>query len=447
VVVGATASFLVMILLAWRGPNDWAYAWLEGVHHTPFPPAISRLQLSSPVLWVALFALAALVALIPRVRRALGSTRLAVLSAVPVVIVLSLIGTTAYTVGTFVDAAVRDSPPESIWAQGWADPTGAHCGAAGVVRVYDPDTAVPLAAASPAPVVGTMAQPVPPPAPTSSRTPAAAPAAPTAENPAFAEYFATDGFYAGDKPQGPGGTQVWGSLLGRDGRAFELNTGRMSTGWYSLPAPTPDTATTVLAAGTLEDGNTLTAVYGRRDGATVTPAGDQDLTDTAHDPAWRTFTLAPPPGADVVRLEAEDASGALHGWLAFSAPAQSTARVLADYVPARAPVALGWQLAFGYPCLRQPRMVDGITEPPRYAVLYGNGEALNGLGDGAWVAFRGGAFAQVKRTQSVQQLAVAPGTDPHIELYSFGTPLARDAYTLTTTQRITPGANTSVAAG
>jgi hypothetical protein len=444
VVVAAAVSFLVMILLAWRGPNDWAYAWLEGVHHAPFSPAVSRLQLSSPVLWVALFALAAVLAAAPAGRRAIGGIRLAVLSAVPVVVVVSLIGTTVYTVGTFVDAAVRGAPPESIWAQGWADPTGAHCGAAGVVRVYDPSTAVPLAAASPAPVTGTATQPAPV-APTSSRTPPSA--GPTTENPAFAEYFVTDGYYAGNRPQGPGAGQVWGSLLGRDGRALELNTGRMSTGWYSVPAATPDTATTVLAAGTLENGNTLTAVYGRRDGAAVVPAGEQDLTDTAHDPSWRTFVLAPPPGADLVRLEAQDGSGALHGWLAFSAPAESHARVLADFVPAGAPVALGWQLAFGYPCLRQPRMVNGVTEPPEYAVLYGNGEALNGLGDGAWVPFRGGAFAQVPRTQSVQQLAVVPGVDPHIELYSFATPLARDAYTLTTTQRVTPGANSSVAAG
>jgi cell wall arabinan synthesis protein/EmbC-like arabinotransferase in arabinogalactan biosynthesis/arabinosyltransferase-like concanavalin domain-containing protein len=434
VLAAAAVSFLVMILLAWRGPDDWAYAWLEGVHHAPFPPAISHVQLASPVLWVALFALAAVLGAV-LTGRATRDVRVAVLRAVPVVVVLSLAATTAYTVGTFVDAAVRDAPAESIWARGWADPTGAGCGAAGVVRVYDPGSAVPLPPVSPVPAAGTAAQPAPT-APAGGRAPT-----PTAENPAFVEHFVTDGYYAGNRPQGPGATQLWGSLLGRDGLALELNTGRMSTGWYALPGAAPDTASTVLAAGTLQDGNTLKAVYGRRDGATVAPAGEQALTDTAHDPSWRTFTLAPPPGADVVRLEAEDRSGALHGWVAFSAPAQQRARVLADYVPAGAPVALAWPLAFGYPCLRQPRMVDGITETPQYAVLWGNTQALNGFGDGVWVPFRGGAFAQVPRTDSVQQLAVVPGTDPHIEVYAFGTPLAPRAYTLTTTQRVTPGAN------
>jgi hypothetical protein len=444
IAAAAAVSFLVMILLAWRGPNDWAYAWLEGVHHAPFPPAISKVQLSSPVLWVALFALAAVLAAAP-VGRVVGGNRIAVLTAVPVIIVASLAATTAYTVGTFVDAAVRDAPPESIWASGWADPTGATCGAGGVVRVYDPSTAVPLAEASPAPVTGTATRPAPTPAaPTGGRAPAAPPG-PTPANPAFAENFVTDGYYAGNRPQGPGAARVWGSLLGRDGRALELNTGRMSTGWYTLPAATPDAAVTVLGAGTLSDGDTLQAVYARRDG---TPVGEpEDLTDTAHDPSWRTFVLAPPPGAEVVRLAAEDNSGELHGWVGFTAPALSQARVLADYVPAGAPVALGWQLAFGYPCLRQPRMVDGITESPEYAVLWGSGEALNGLGDGAWVPFRGGAFAQVTRSQSMQQLAVVPGVDPHIEVYAFATPLARDAYTLTTAQRVTPGANAAVATG
>lgn len=440
VLAAAAVSFLVVILLAWHGPNIWAYAWMEGVPQAPFPPAVGDVRLAGPVLWLALFALAAVLGAAP-IGRAAGDVRVAVLRAAPVVVVLSLIATTAYTVGTFVDAAVRDVPAESIWAQGWADPTGANCGAAGVVRVYDPGSAVPLQPVSPVPVAGTATQP-PPPAPTAGRAPAVA--APTAENPAYVEHFVTDGYYAGNEPQGPGATQLWGSLLGRDGLALELNTGRMSTGWYALPGATPDTASTVLAAGTLEEGNTLKAVYGRRDGAAVVAAGEQDLTDTAHDPSWRTFTLAPPPGADVVRLEAEDRSGALHGWVAFTAPAQLSARVLADYVPAGAPVALGWQLAFGYPCLRQPRMVDGITETPQYAVLRGSTEALNGFGDGVWAPFRGGAFAQVPRTDSVQQLAVLPGTDPHTEVYAFGTPLAPHAYTLTTTQRVTPGANPAV---
>jgi arabinosyltransferase C len=237
---------------------------------------------------------------------------------------------------------------------------------------------------------------------------------------------------------------VWGSLVGRDGRALELTTGRMSTGWFALPADAePATATTVLAAGTLSGGNALTAVYARRNGGAVAPVDTEELTDSARDPSWRTFVLDPPPGADLVRLEAQDADGGLHGWLAFSAPARSRAVVLADYLPDRAPVALAWPIAFNFPCLRQPRMVDGITESPQYAVLFGD-RALGGFSDGVWQPFRGGAFAQVPRTQSVQQLAVVPGVDPEIQVYAFDTPLARGAYALTRASRTTPGASTAV---
>jgi cell wall arabinan synthesis protein/EmbC-like arabinotransferase in arabinogalactan biosynthesis/arabinosyltransferase-like concanavalin domain-containing protein len=460
VLAAVAGSFLVAIALAWHGPNKWAYAWLDGMHRPEHPPAVSGVELDSPLLWLLVFAVVA-VALAFLPRRPAPDFRLGALRAVPVVVVLSLIGSAGYLVGTFALAAAEGVPRDSIWAQSWADPTGGNCGAAGAVRVYDPTTAVPLAAASPAPAPTTAQSPTTTAAATApddgtaaptATTEPAAPTAVTAQDPAYAEYFLSgDGYYAGNRPQGTGAAQIWGSLLGRDGLALERNVGRMSTGWYQLPAGTgtggTGTAVTVLAAGTLEDGNTLTAVYARSGGGVVTPFegedDDQLLTDTAHDPSWRTFVLEPPAGADLVRLDAVDATGGVHGWLGFTAPALSRAEVLADHVPAGAPVALGWPQAFNYPCLRQPHMVNGVTEAPQYAVLYGS-SALGGFGDGVWRPSRGGAFAQVPRTQSVQQLAVAPGVDPNIQVYAFDTPLARAAYALTHAPRTTPGASISV---
>jgi arabinosyltransferase C len=264
------------------------------------------------------------------------------------------------------------------------------------------------------------------------------------------------GYYTGNRPQGPAANQVWGSLVMRDARGPERNDGQMTTGWYTLPQGlTGGAAVTVLAAGTLENGNTLTAVYGRRSDADVavikenedTEAEEQQsLTDTAHSTSWRTFTLQPPAGADVVRLEAVDGTGGLHGWLAFSAPAVMRPVVLSAYLPDSAPVALAWPLAFAYPCQRQPKIVDGITEAPQYAVLWGD-EALSGLDDGTWVPFRGGAFAQVPRTQSVQQLAVVPGVDPNIQVYAFRAGLARAAYTVSETRRTVSGASIDIGTG
>jgi hypothetical protein len=413
VIAAAAVSFVMAIALGWHGPNQWPYAWLEGVRRPDLPPAVRTVALDGPLLWILV--LAAVVLALILASRVVGTrdARLNVLRAVPIVVVLSLAGTVVYTVGTFGAAAVRGVPPESLWAQGLADPTAQDCGAAGAVRVLDPFTAEPL---PPAPDT-----PLPPPP----------------------DGFAPDGFSPADRPQGSAAGEVWGSYLPVDGRTAERNVGEMTTGWYALPAElTGGAAVTVLAAGTLGDGNSLVAVYGRAGEGDVLVTGSEDLTDPARSPLWRTRTLAPPPGADVVRLEAVDAGGGTHGWLAFTAPAVQRPVVLNDLLPADAPVAQAWPLAFAYPCQRQPSIVNGITEQPAYAVLWGD-EALSGLNDGAWQAFRGGAFAPVPRTQSVQQLATVGPVDPFIEVYSFDTDLGRDRYTLSTDRRTVAGASTA----
>jgi hypothetical protein len=425
VLIAAAVSFVVAIALGWSGPNIWPYASLTGMRRPELAPAVKDVPLGSITVWALVVVVigAVLVAVARRTRRT--DARLAALAAVPTVVVVSLLGTSIYLVESFADAAVRRAPPESVWAQGLADPSGSRCGAAGALRVLDPATAsvLPLAPGLPAP-----------------------------EPPVG--FLPGGGFYEGDPPQGPAAAQVWGSLYIRDERGPERNDGQMSTGWYALPRTLADgAAITVLAAGTLENGNSLTAVYGRRDGTGVTAFDEddqqQELTDNAHDTTWRTFTLTPPPGADVVQLQAVDGNGAIHGWLAFSAPAVQRAVPLARYLPADAPVAVAWQFAFAYPCQRQPAVVDGITEPVRYAVLWANDpeQKLAGMRDNTWVAGRGGLFAQVPRSQSVQQLAMAPGTDPHIQVYRFVSDLARSAYTVTRDRRTVWGASIDTGPG
>ncbi|MGH3776462.1 MAG: arabinosyltransferase domain-containing protein [Pseudonocardiaceae bacterium] len=416
VLVVAAGSFVVAIALAWHGPNDWPNTWLDGVRALYLPPSVGNVTLDSPLLWGLAVVLVALVLAASGVRTGTRNLRLDVLQAVPIVVVASLAASTVYAVGTFGLAAAQGVPRESMWAQAFADPAGADCGAAGAVRVLDPFTAQPLPAAG-------LAAPPPP--------------------DGFVE---GSGYYAGNQPQGSATGRVWGSLVARDGRTAERTFGEMATGWYALPADLADdmagAAVTVLAAGTLTDGNSLTAVYGHRYGDLVITAGTEPLTDIPRDPSWRTFALTPPIGADVVRLEAVDAAGALHGWLAFTAPAVARPVVLQEFLPDQAPVALAWQRAFAHPCQRQPDVVNGITESPSYGVLWGAG-ALSGLNDIAWQAQRGGVFGQVARTQSVLQLATIGPVDPNIQVYVFGTRLVRDGYTLTTDRRTVAGASTT----
>jgi arabinosyltransferase C len=221
--------------------------------------------------------------------------------------------------------------------------------------------------------------------------------------------------------------------------------GRVTTPWYTLPGGTgPAGTVTVLVAGSLVEGNSLNVEYGRRAGDDVIPSGAEELSDPARDTSWRTLTVTPPAGMDVLRLDGVDASGGLGGWLAFSAPVAARPVPLSTFLPRAAPVALAWPIAFNWPCQRQPGIVNGITEPAAFAVLWGDKGNLSGLSDGAWVPSRGGAFAQVPRSQSVLQLATVPPVDPDVQVYVFASDLGRDRYTLIERRRTVGGASTAV---
>ncbi|PVZ04243.1 arabinosyltransferase domain-containing protein [Actinomycetospora cinnamomea] len=424
VVAAAAGSVVAAIALAWHGPNSWPYAWLDGVRTPHQPPSIRNVGLDSPLLWALAVGLVALVLAWRSRGSGVDAARRHALWALPIVVVVSLAATTAYTVGSFGVAAVRGVPPGSMWARTTADPLGSGCGATSTIRVLDPFTARPLAPAG-----------LPAPSPPAGFVPDA-------------------GYYANNRPQGSV-TAGWGSLAGDDAGpagqdTAEQSTGEMSTGWYALPdAPGDGSTVIVTAAGTLAAGNELVAEYGRRTGASPAPTGEQALADTLRSPSWRTLTLAPPPGSDVVRLHAVDRTGDLHGWLAFTAPALARPvdlrTHLRDGFGADAPVALGWHLAFAHPCLRPPAVVDGITEPPVAAILRVDGPRA-ALDDIAWQPARGGVFGQVARSRSVLALATVGPVDPDVRVYVFGTPLARDAYTLTTEQRTVPGARVAISA-
>jgi arabinosyltransferase C len=236
----------------------------------------------------------------------------------------------------------------------------------------------------------------------------------------------------------------WGSFVARNG-APEWTTGQVTTPWWDLPTLPADGSAqvAVLAAGTLGQGNSLVAEFGRRaaDG-TVQAVERVPLTDTASDTIWRTFALPDAGGrADLVRLTAVDRSGGTGGWLAFTAPAVAQQVPLREVLPP-GPVALSWQVAFQFPCLPLPRVADGITEPPRSAVVWGD-PSLSGFDDGTWQPFRGGLFGQVRRLSTGLQLATTldgvPEDERNLEVYLFDPPYPADAYDLTRADRATGG--------
>jgi hypothetical protein len=120
---------------------------------------------------------------------------------------------------------------------------------------------------------------------------------------------------------------------------------------------------------------TLRAEYGRQTPEGFAVIEDREIGEAANSVAWRTIPLtaqdAPPPGADVVRLTADDASTATGGWLAFSAPVARPWVPLPQYLPPGGAVGVAWQVRTLFPCQRQPRQQDGITEPAVAAIGIG----------------------------------------------------------------------------
>ena len=408
-VAAAAGSYVLAIALSWHGPNQWPYAWLDGVRRPTFTPAIKHVLLDSPLLW--LLALVVVVGGLVVSGRVVGTRdpRLNVLRAVPILVVISLAFTTVYTVYTFGLAAVQGLPRASIWAQGLADPTASRCGAAAATEVLDPFTAVPLAE-----VPGL---PAPPPA---------------------TGFVNGGGYYAGNRPQGVAGERVWGSLVARDGASAERTEGEVTTPWYALPDAASGTVT-VIAAGSLADGVRLTGrvrAAGRRRGRGGRYRG-------ADRRRARPLVAHPGPGADGRRGPGAPGGGRrvrrdprLAGVLgAGRRPAGGARRPPAPRRARRAGLAAGVRLALPAPA--RDRQRDHRAGRVRGAV--GGAARCRVSRTGRSRPSRGGAFAQLSRSQSVLELATVEPVDPNVQVVVFGSPLGRDRYTLIENRRTESG--------
>jgi hypothetical protein len=404
--IGAVGSAVLAFALALHGPNDWAYSWLLGLPHAHRAPYVWLIPLDSPLVWLAGFALLAGVLVLVRRRRGDSSAeRPAWLAVLPVLAVIFLILDSGYLVGTFSAAAVRTLSTYSPGASSISDPLARHCAAAQALRVGN------IAAARPLPAV-----------------PAVSPPAPTG-----AAFVSGAGFLADDPPPTPVGTgiatRVWGSLAGNGGDSV---TGRLASPWFRLPTGRGQDPVGLLAAGRLGRGNTLTAEFGKSAGAGVPVVATQILDDRVDSPDWRTLLIDRPvsSGADVVRLVAVDGTGGPGGWLAVTAPASIPFSSLQSYISPGAAVATAWQIAFNFPCQRQPVIRNGITEPVSYGVVWGSGGEA-GLTDNTWQVFRGGLFAPVRRTSAIAKLVAGFPAAPQVtsvQVYRFRPPYPTDAY-------------------
>ena len=425
VAVGALVGVSVLIALAGQGINSWPYSWLLGLPHPLTPPQVWIVKLGQPVWWLLGSALVTAAVVVVARRRAPSLAVVAPWLALPVVVCVAFLATTGYMLGGFALATARTAGTYSPWADAIEDPLAHRCGAEQAVQVLDPRTAtaVPVASLAGASDGGGV--------------------------------FSPQG-WSPSSPPPIGAVPVWGSHRpGQDSAdpPDGAGAGSVSTPWYSLPPTTGAAALAFYVAGRTGDGNDVRVEYASlgAPGATPTPLGGSAHLGEGHDDAsvdarqWRSISLdgpsAPPRGATAVRLVATDASDGPGGWTALTAPVVEQWRPLADVVPPGSATGVGWSLAFLFPCLRKPVQADGVNEPVATAVTGGE-EPLDGVGDSAFQAKRGGLYMQSYRgsaaTELSARLADFPAV-PGIQVYTFRSTLPSGRYTLEHRSEVVPG--------
>ncbi|GAA4919368.1 4-amino-4-deoxy-L-arabinose transferase-like glycosyltransferase [Actinomycetospora succinea] len=440
--VAAAVSSVLVFALAGHGRAMWPHGWGLGRPSEGDFPSVQGIEYDQPLWWaLGLLVVTAVVWALAR-WRAPHLQRLALGVAVPVMACVLLLTFTLWTVGDFVRATGRTADGWSPQVDALRDPTGVQCGLANQIDVLDPRNSRVL---PPAVLPGL---PPSPPIPAVDDLDAPAPEART-------EPFVPGAFFPQSPlpPDVPVGTPAWGSfLVPSSGANADARQGVFATDWFRLP-PADRGGVVVSVSGRTGTDVSLRAEYGRLGPTGFVPMGSTPVATEDESTAWRPVALtedadptpaggaqtgtevdpgtgirtgsatetgsgaggestedepalpnvAPPPGAEIVRLVADDRSASTGGWLAFTAPMERSWVPLQQYLPAGAAVGLPWQIGFLFPCQRQPRQQAGITEPVVAAVGYGK-DVDAALADWAYNPARGGLLGHAGRE--------APGGEP-----------------------------------
>ncbi len=181
----------------------------------------------------------------------------------------------------------------------------------------------------------------------------------------------------------PARTPVMGSY-GENSIAAHLKSS-----WYELPPPSPDRPLVVISAagaiwsfqqdGTFSPeinyGQQLKLEWGVRD--PQSPGGFKPLRqdypiDIGPQTVWRNLrfpTKTAPPGANVVRIVADDPNLSSDQWLAFTPPRVPTLKTAQDLLGSDTPVLLDMAVAQNFPCQRPFSEHLGVAELPKFRVM------------------------------------------------------------------------------
>jgi len=322
VVAGVLA---VAVGLAFARPNIW-FAYSQFGVGRELPPLLSQ-----PVLWLAI---AGVMASTPVVRRRASGWATVPSRAVAAVVVIGLMSSLAWSVGTFSLAAyrLRDS-----WSMAKSTLGGRTDCAMG-------DYAQTLTVTDLAPD-GDAAPPV-------------------------GSGFRLGGGFSSPPPltDAAKDAPVWGTLGDGFGPGVEWFTGDYVSPWFDLPVLDGRTDVSIFASGRLDEGNELVVELADRDGRVLSR---RQLRDDAVPTAWRSFVAADnvvaPSAAARVRLRFTDGTVGQDGWLAATGPLLRRGTTVAEAVGS-ATALVDWTIAASFPCIRRAKLAHGLIEAPQYAV-------------------------------------------------------------------------------
>lgn len=269
--------------------------------------------------------------------------------------------------------------------------------------------------------------------------------------------FTAGGGDSGDPPA-EAGPNEWGSLGGG-----AISTGSLTSRWFSAPQVGRGQELAVSASGRTGDGNRLALEFARstgsgppqvlgqqvlddaykeRDKRPIYPSDHQIRQEPQANPEWRTLHVAPeqvPPGANRVRVVAQDNTTDPDGWLAVTGPRLLDVRPLRQFLAGKRPAYVDWSMTWAAPCVRNvPLVGNGLAEAP--TVLLNPPESLGFEGRASYNKEIGGSFAgvdEVGNRRTVPTRLRGTRDEPKYEdwgqVSTVTYPVARDAYDTRTT--------------
>jgi Mycobacterial cell wall arabinan synthesis protein/EmbC C-terminal domain/Arabinosyltransferase concanavalin like domain len=353
----ALGGSVLASVIAWRGHQFWNPLAIVDVDFGRGGSGFVHVDLSSGKVWafivVGLALVAGVIALRRQPRRPAtllrrGEAGLTLLGASALAVSAALVA--AVTLALFVVDGFR-APSWSLAKQNVDTVAGSTCGLADDLTVIDPGRgrALPVdGAASTSAAVGAL--------------PLAAALRPPLQ-------FAPDGVDPATSPV-PGLGSQWGSRV-----TSGADQGTFVSGWFELDrsvvgAGEDQGRLTLFAAGRINtDDMRLFVQFGRTNGTDVGNVAVEEVPAQEDDPHWRPVlldALVPVPrDVDRMRLIGVDGAGDRGGWLAFSEPRvvrPEPLTPLLDTSGQRALVA-PWLRPY-FPCVTQPRVEPGVSEPP-----------------------------------------------------------------------------------